>query len=398
MTVTEILTKLVSFPVLGGQSNISIAEWIEDYLTQYDVPYKQVPNDDGTKRSIHCRIGPAVDGGVILSGHMDVVPVEGQSWDTDPFILTDGGDGNLYGRGSCDMKGFIACCLAALPDMVKANLAKPIYFAFSYDEEIGCLAAPALAADINNHYVEKPAYAIIGEPSMMQPVVGQKGMVIYKTTVNGSAGHSSRIKREVSAIFESARLILWLENKMNQLIEAGHIDDRFTPPHTTIHSGIFERSGIAPNVVSDQASFYWDVRVIPKDKSTEIRAEYDAYCSELEVACQERFPEFRIETVEDHSDVPPLDTPEHQAIVPLIKRLSGVDKLDAVSYAAEAGQFAEAGFQAVICGPGDIAQAHRANEFVAEEQLDKAVQFMQMLIAELSTPLHIGADKMSSVK
>ncbi len=384
MTVIDILTKLVSFPVLGGESNISIAKWIEAYLTEHGVAYKNVPNEDGTKRSIHCRIGPAVDGGVILSGHMDVVPVKGQTWVTDPFVLTDGGDGKLYGRGSCDMKGFIACCLAALPDMVRAQLSKPIYFAFSYDEEIGCLAAPDLAADINDYYDEKPAYAIIGEPSMMQPVVGQKGMVIYKTTVNGSAGHSSRIRQEVSAIFESARLILWLENKMNQLIEAGHIDDRFTPPHTTIHSGIFERSGIAPNVISDRATFYWDVRVIPKDKSTEIRSEFEAYCRELELENRKRFPAFTIVTVEDHSDVPALDTPEHYAIVSLIKKLSGEDKLDAVSYAAEAGQFAEAGFQAVICGPGDIAQAHRANEFVAKEQLVKGTEFMNTLIKELS--------------
>ena len=380
MTATEILSKLVSFPVLGGQSNISIAEWIESYLTEHQVSYKNVPNEDGTKRSIHSRIGPAVDGGVILSGHMDVVPVEGQVWDTDPWVLTDGGDGKLYARGSCDMKGFIACCLAAVPDMVKADLTKPIYFAFSYDEEIGCLAAPALAADINAHYEEKPAFAIIGEPSMMLPVVGQKGMVIYKTTVNGSAGHSSRIKQEVSAIFESARMLLWLENKMNELIEAGHIDDRFTPPHTTIHSGIFERSGAAPNIVSDHATFYWDVRVIPQDKGSEIRAQFESYCRELEVEKRKLFPGFKVETVEDHSDVPALDTPEHYDIVPFIKKLSGVEELDAVSYAAEAGQFAEAGFQAVICGPGDIAQAHRANEFVSKEQLERGAKMIYDLI------------------
>ena len=184
MTATQILEKLVSFPVLGGESNIIIAKWIEDYLTQHGVEFRNVPNEEGTKRSIHCRIGPAVDGGIILSGHTDVVPVKGQPWETDPFVLTDKGDGKLYGRGSCDMKGFIACCLAVVPEMVKANLKRPIYFAFSYDEEIGCLAAPALAADINEYYDEKPKFAIIGEPSMMQPIVGQKGIVIYKTSVN----------------------------------------------------------------------------------------------------------------------------------------------------------------------------------------------------------------------
>lgn len=384
MTVAEILSKLVSFPVLGGQSNISIAEWIESYLTEHGVPFKNVPNEEGTKRSIHCRIGPAVDGGVILSGHTDVVPVAGQPWDTDPFVLTDGGDGKLYARGSCDMKGFIACCLAVLPDMVAADLKKPIYFAFSYDEEVGCLAAPALAADINTHYDEKPVYAIIGEPSMMQPIVGQKGICIYKTTVNGSAGHSSGIRTEVSAIHEASRLIMWLENKMNELIDGGQVDDRFHPPHTTIHSGVFERSGIAPNVVSDSATFYWDVRVIPKDSSKEIRQEFEAFCREHEIECQKRWPDFKIVTVEDHSDVPPLDTPEHLDIVPFIKELSGVEKLDTVSYAAEAGQFAEAGFQAVICGPGDIAQAHRANEFIEIDQLNQGVDMIKRLVKRLS--------------
>lgn len=384
MTVTEILTKLVSFPVLGGHSNASIAQWIEDYLTEHKVTFKNVRNDAENKRSIHCRIGPATDGGIVLSGHTDVVPVEGQPWETDPFVLTDGGDGLLYGRGSCDMKGFIACCLAVLPEMLAADLKKPIYFAFSYDEEVGCLSAPALAADIMSHYPETPKYALIGEPSMLQPVTGQKGMVIYETIVNGSAGHSSRIKTEVSAIFESSRLIMWLENKMNELIEAGHIDDRFTPPHTTIHSGIFERSGIAPNIVSDSAKFYWDVRVIPKDVSKEILAEFEQYCASLVEDKKKHFPEFKITTIENHSDVPPLDTPDHLDIVDLIRELSGEQKLDAVSYAAEAGQFAEAGFQSVICGPGDIAQAHRANEFISKEQLQLGVEMIQRLVRKWS--------------
>ncbi len=384
MTATDILAKLVSFPVLGGQSNISIAEWIEAYLTEHDIPFTNVPNEEGTKRSIHCRIGPPLDGGVILSGHTDVVPVEGQTWTTDPFQLIDGNDGKLYARGSCDMKGFLACCLAAVPQMKAAELKKPIYFAFSYDEEIGCLAAPELAEHIKTTYSEKPKYAIIGEPSMMLPMVGQKGIVIYKTTVNGSAGHSSRIRTEVSAISEAARLILWLENKMMGLIEAGQVDERFTPPHTSIHSGVFEHSGIAPNVISDSATFYWDVRVIPKDKAVDILAEFEANCRLVENECRKRFPDFKIETIEFHPNVPALDTPAHLSVVPLIQKLSGVQELSTVAYAAEAGQFSNAGFETVICGPGDIAQAHRANEFISKEQLEKGEQFMLTLIEHLS--------------
>ncbi len=378
----EILAKLVAFPVLGGQSNLSIIRWIGDYLESYGVAYQFVPNEEGSKASLHCRIGPAVDGGVILSGHTDVVPVAGQDWHTDPFVLTEK-EGKLYARGSCDMKGFLACCLAVLPEMVKADLKKPIYFAFSYDEEIGCLAAPELVQAINDFYTEKPQFAIIGEPSLMQPIVGQKGICIFETTVNGSAGHSSRIRQEVSAIHEAARLILWLEAKMDALVAAGHLDDRFSPPHTSIHIGTV-KGGIAPNVISDSCSFHWDVRVIPQDKVGDIRADFEAHCREREAVVRQKFPDFRIQTSEHHPAVPPLDTPEHLSIVALIRRLSGIDKLDTVAYAAEAGQFAEGGFEAVICGPGSIAQAHRADEFIAAEQLEAGVAFVQRLVEELT--------------
>jgi len=169
----SLLADLVAFPVLGGESNLSILEYIKTYLTRHQVPFQLVPNEEGTKASLHARIGPPVDGGIILSGHMDVVPVAGQDWDTDPFVLTEK-EGKLYGRGSCDMKGFLACVLAVVPQMVQADLKKPIYLAFSYDEEVGCIAAPALIRAITAYYDEKPKYAIIGEPSELQPVVGQK--------------------------------------------------------------------------------------------------------------------------------------------------------------------------------------------------------------------------------
>lgn len=383
MQVEEILSKLVSFPVLGGESNLSIIHWIQEYIEDFGVKTVLVPNEEGTKASLHCRIGPAVDGGVILSGHTDVVPVEGQDWSTDPFVLTDKGDGKLYGRGSCDMKGFIACCLAALPDMVKANLKTPIYFAFSYDEEIGCLAAPELAQAINNYYDEKPQFAIIGEPTMMVPTVGQKGICIYTTQVAGSQGHSSRIKQEVSAIHESMRLILWLENKMNGLIEAGSIDDRFTPNHTSIHIGNI-KGGLAPNIIAQECVFNWDVRTIPSETPEEILAEFEAYCREREEELRKVFPGFKIINSNKHPAVPGLDTKEEQPIVALVKELANNETTDAVSYAAEAGQFQEAGFEAMICGPGDIAQAHRADEFIHKEQLEMGVEFMHRLIDKLS--------------
>lgn len=384
MTVEEILAKLVSYPVLGGESNMSIIHWIKEYIESYGVATTLVPNEEGNKASLHCRIGPAVDGGVILSGHTDVVPVEGQEWTTNPFELTDKGDGKLYGRGSCDMKGFLACCLAALPEMVKTELKKPIYFAFSYDEEVGCLAGPELAKAIHTDYKETPKYAIIGEPSLMEPIVGQKGIYILETYVNGSAGHSSRIKQEVSAIHEAMRLILWLENKMNQLIEDNRLDDRFHPPHSSIHIGLVN-GGIAPNVIADKAHFYWDLRTIPMDDTESIVAEFEAFCRQREEELRHIFPGFKIDTIENHPPVPPLDTKADDDVVDLVKRLSGKSKLNTVAYAAEAGQFANEGFQTAICGPGSIAQAHRANEFIAKDELVKGMQMMRHLIHELSS-------------
>lgn len=378
----EILEKLVAFQVLGGQSNLSIITYIKNYLEGEGIEFVAVKNQEGDKELLHCRIGPAVDGGVILSGHTDVVPVKGQDWHTEPFTLTEK-DEKWYSRGSCDMKGFLACFMASVDLFKKSNLKKPIYFAYSYDEEIGCLAGLLTAEAIRDYYTEKPKYAIIGEATMMTPVVGQKGICVLKTTVLGSAGHSSRIKSEVSAIHVAAKLVVWLENKMNELFESGQTDDRFKPNHTSIHVGQFN-GGIAPNVISDKCTFYWDVRIIPKSNLQSILNDFDVYCKELEKELQTKFAGARIITEEDHPPVPPLDTPEHLDIVPFIKKISNCDKLETVAYAAEAGQFALAGFEAVICGPGDIAQAHRANEFIAIDQVKQCLEMMERLAGELS--------------
>ena len=382
--VEAILADLVSFPVIGGYSNLSIIEYIKSYLDDFNVKYHLVPNEEGNKSSLHCRIGPPVDDGVILSGHTDVVPVEGQDWTTEPFTLTEK-DGKLYARGSADMKGFIACCLAAVPDLIKFSLKKPIYFAFSYDEEVGCLAGPALVQAINDDYQEKPKYAIIGEPSMMLPVVGQKGICVFRTTVHGSAGHSSRIKDEVSAIHEAARLVLWLEQKMNDFFTSGQVDNRFNPNHTSIHIGIFN-GGIAHNVIADECSFLWDVRNIPLHRIEDIRQQFDQHVEERLKELRLKFPGVKITTVQPRPIVPALNTPNHLSVVDFIKRMSGNETLDAVSYAAEAGQFALGGFETVICGPGDIAQAHRANEFISKDQLAKGLEMILRIGKTLSKP------------
>lgn len=381
MTATQILKELVAFPVLGGEANLAIAGWIKQYLTDHSVAYQVVPDETGTKEAIHCRIGPATDGGIILSGHMDVVPVVGQPWDTDPFVLTPKGD-LLYGRGSCDMKGYLACCLASVPALLRARLKKPVYFAFSFDEEIGCMAGDLVAQSVRDFYDEQPAGAIIGEPTMMRPMVGQKGIMVYTTTVHGSQGHSSRIKEEVDAVHEAARLVVWLEDKMDALIADGRTDDRFHPNHTSIHVGTI-KGGSAFNIIANECSFDWEFRNIPMDDAQDIIDAFHVYCQERIELRRQVFPGFDITHSAMHPPVPPLDTPEDAPIVDLIKRISGVNETSTVAYAAEAGQFSNAGFPSVICGPGDIAQAHRANEFVAVEQLEQCMRMIGRLAEEL---------------
>jgi len=381
MKVEDILAKLVSFPVLGGDSNLSIIHWIKEYIETFGIATTLVPNKEETKASLHCRIGPALDGGVILSGHTDVVPVEGQAWDTDPFTLVKK-DGKLFARGSADMKGYIACCLASLPTLIKADLKKPIYFAFSYDEEIGCLAAPELIEHIKKTYPENATYAIIGEPSSLEPVIGKKGVCYVQTEVNGSAGHSSGIHKEISAIHESTRLIMWLENKMN-LLALEKQDHRFEPPHSTLHVGQIS-GGVATNIVADYTRFEWDVRVIPKDAIQTIFDDFFTFCKEREEEVRKLFPGFKITNTLLHPPVPALDTKETDPIVALTKKISGNNTWRTVAYAAEAGQFHEAGYQSIICGPGSIEQAHRANEYTTQEQLNECVKMLQKLVVEFS--------------
>ena len=378
----EILKKLISYDVLGGQSNLEIIQYITSILDAHKVDYHFVPNENNTKKSLFCRIGPAVDGGLILSGHTDVVPVEGQEWHSGPFEMIEK-DGKLFGRGSCDMKGFLACCLASIDNMKSRVLTKPIYFAFSYDEEIGCLAGPALAEAIKNTYTERPEFAIIGEPSNMRPVIGQKGICVLETTVKGSAGHSSRIMQEVSAVHVAAKIIIWLETKMEKLSTTGNKNERFSPSHTTLHCGMV-KGGIAPNVIADTCTFYWDIRVIPEDDVFVIIDEFISYTKELESELKLKYSETEINTRINHPPVPPLGTSEDSEIVSLIQKITGNNALSTVSYAAEAGQFANEGFKTVICGPGDIAQAHRANEFIEISQLEACLKMLENLVDTFS--------------
>src|SRR5690625_984828 len=364
-TTEDILRKLVSFANLVGDSYLLIARCINKYLNSFKISHYELTNKEGNKKRNHCRIGPPVDGSFILSGHMDVVPVEGQNWETPPFELTDKGDGNLYGRGACDMKGFLALCLQAIPAMLEADLQIPIYLAFTYDEETGCEGAPPLIDHIQETYSEKPRYALIGEPTMMQPVIGQKGIFVLRTKIKGSAGHSSRVRQEVSAIHEAARAIFWLENKMDDLIREGRIDDRFDPPHSSIHVGTIS-GGIATNVIADHTQFSWDVRVIPVDSALDIREDVRQYSRKREAELKSRYNDFRINTEIVHQPVPALDTPEKSEILNIIQQLTGNQHWSAVSYATEAGQYAIAGYKATTFGPAPSERPHCPNELFSK--------------------------------
>ena len=382
MQVQQLLRDLVAFPILGGDSNLEIIAYLEDYLTSFGVSCHRVPDPTGAAKScLHARIGPAVDGGVILSGHTDVVPVAGQDWTSDPWTLTERG-GKLYGRGACDMKGYLACMLAAVPTLLGADLRRPVYLAFSFDEEIGCVSGRLLADAIRAHYDERPATCIVGEPSMLQPILAHKGITVDRVTVRGSAGHSSRIRTEVSAVHEAARLVLWLDAYMEQLVAQGRVDERFDPPHTSVHVGQLH-GGSAHNIVAEEAWFSVDTRNVPQDDQQEMRAEFAAFAKTRQQELQRRYAGARIEIETMHPTVPALDTGASSAGAQLIAGLTGRTDYGAVSYAAEAGQFSNAGFSTVICGPGDIAQAHRADEYISIEQLEAGVRMLEGLAAEL---------------
>ncbi|PIB38443.1 acetylornithine deacetylase [Maribacter sp. 4G9] len=373
----SILKDLISFSIIGGESNLSIARYITGILKENDIEYYEVRDTAENKMSIHCRIGPEVDGGIILSGHMDVVPIDAQPWTKPGFSLTQIGD-KLYGRGTSDMKGFLACCLAIIPHFKRTVLKKPIYLAFSYDEEVGCLATSELLQSVKSKYKEKPRFAIIGEPTSMQTVNAEKGAAFFKTTVFSSAAHSSEVRKSVSAIEEATYLVQWLLAKMDGFIEQRNFDERFKPPHTTLHIGTI-KGGSSVNIVADKCEFEWDVRNVPSDAVEDILGSFEAFCKKRIDQKQEEFPDFNINTSAQFSIVPGLDTSKNSEIVKLVNSFSGNTSINAVSFASEAGYFSQSGFETVVCGPGSMEQGHRADEYIEVGQLRSCIVFLEKI-------------------
>lgn len=373
----DILATLVAFDTTSRLSNLALVEWVEAYLDDHGVPHRRVPNADGTKSNLLATIGPDAPGGVVLSGHTDVVPVDGQPWTTDPFVLTDKGDGRIYGRGTCDMKGFLALALAATPDLVAANPKKPVHLAFSYDEEIGCLGAPDLIRVIAAE-LPKPALVVVGEPTSMVAVSGHKGISTFIVTVNGHEAHSSLTHMGISAVMESVPLLSALTELAAKLEREADPASPFIPKHATLTIGILN-GGTAGNILARECSFQFDLRCPPGLEPDVILAPFKAQIAELDARLKTRFLEAGA-TMAQRSHTPPL-APERDGVAEAFaRRLAGDNgPTRAVSFAAEAGQFQEAGFSTVICGPGSIDQAHQPNEYVDISQMERGAEFMARL-------------------
>jgi len=385
---TTLLAKLVSFDTTSSESNLALIEFVEHYLADYGVASERVMSPCGSKANLIARVGPDAPGGVMLSGHTDVVPVAGQPWSSDPFTLRDGGDGRLYGRGTCDMKGFIACALAMVPSWVNAPLKQPIYFGFSYDEEIGCVGAPSLIKRFYEHY-STTAHVIVGEPTSMQPVVAQKGATNLRTSVIGQEAHSSQVNQGTSAIHVAARLVTFIEDTMAALVEEGRVDEAFNVPHTSLHVGKI-KGGTAINIMARECQFEWEIRHLPTESFDEVYARFDAYCAQLSAELQAKGKHVEITTEPLNVTVPGLADRANDQVLRLAKdHLPHACCNHAVAYATEAGQFQGQGLQTIILGPGSIAQAHQPDEYIETAQLHECTAFMQRLGQALETP-HSG--------
>ncbi|WP_447555003.1 acetylornithine deacetylase [Vreelandella sp. EE22] len=385
MDAQALLARLVAFDTTSRGSNLALIEFVEGYLDEYGVTSERVMSPCGTKANLIARIGPNAPGGVMLSGHTDVVPVEGQPWSSDPFTLVEGDDGKLYGRGTCDMKGFIACALAMVPEWTKSSLQQPIYFGFSYDEEIGCVGAPDLIKRFYTNY-STTAHVIVGEPTSMQPVVAQKGATNLRTTVTGVEAHSSQVNQGTSAIHVAARLVTFIEDTMAALVDEGRVDEAFNVPHTSLHVGRI-KGGTAINITARECQFEWEIRHLPTETFDEVYTRFDAFCEQLSEELKARGKTVEIATEALNVTVPGLADRDNSAVLRLAKdHLPGECENHAVAYATEAGQFQGQGLQTIILGPGSIAQAHQPDEYIEKSELAACMDFMTRMGRALEAP------------
>lgn len=374
------IARLVGFDTVSRRSNMALIDWVRGYLTGHGVESRLVPSADGSKANLYATIGPAVEGGVVLSAHTDVVPVDSQPWDTDPFTVVER-DGRLYGRGTADMKSFPAVALALLPEMQAAGLKRPVHLALSYDEEIGCIGAPFMIERIVAE-LPRPHAVIVGEPTSMRVVLGHKGCYVLRTVVTGHEVHSSQIDRGVSAVMVAARLIQGIAGMVAENAAAADPASPFDPPFTTLHVGTIQ-GGTATNITARHCEFVWDIRPVAGDDWRLHRQRFEALCDRVREEIRQIAPACDIRT-ELVAGAPGLMPEPDGAAAQLCHALTGRNDTAFVSYGAEAGQFQEAGLSTVMCGPGSIDQAHQPNEYIEIAQVAACERFLRELVRRLA--------------
>jgi len=374
------IERLIGFPTVSRDSNLGLIEWVRDYLHTLGAKTRLTYDATGKKANLFATLGDSKKPGLILSGHTDVVPVDGQNWDTDPFIATERG-GKLYARGAADMKGFIGIALARAPRFIAAlnenRLDAPLHYALSYDEEVGCLGVRGLISDLEENSI-RPAGCVVGEPTSMQPIVAHKGTHRFRCAVHGREAHSSYVTHGVNAIEYAARLVVYIRQIADRLAQIETRDYGFTVPYSTLSTGLIQ-GGIAANVIPKECVFQFDMRTLPSASAEALYQEIRTYAESLATEMRKTDASAGID-LEWKSQTVGLAASETDAIVQWAMRLSNIHHVGKVSYGTEAGLFQQIGVPSVICGPGDIAQAHTPNEFVSLEQLAQCEAFMDRII------------------
>lgn len=375
-TSRDILADLVAFDTTSRNSNLPLIDYVETYLARHSVESRRVLDETGNKSNLWATIGPTDRPGAILSGHTDTVPVNGQDWASDPFVLTARG-GRLYGRGSCDMKGFLACALAAVPDLAARKLTRPVHLAFSYDEEVGCVGVIRLL-DMLRSAAIRPAFCVVGEPTSMKVMIGHKAKRSMRVTVRGRSCHSSLAPQGVNAVNYAALMIVRMREIAVRLVMTGGRDEDYDVPYTTAHTGVVS-GGTALNIVPDHCSLDCEFRVLPQEDPDALVSELRAYADTLVPEMQTIAPEAGI-AIDVYAQFPGLDTDPGSDVVTLAKRFTGSNAHGKVAFGTEGGRFTEIlGVPTTICGPGSIAQAHKPDEYVEQTQLDACDAFIGRL-------------------
>jgi acetylornithine deacetylase len=373
----DILRRLVAFDTTSRNSNLALIDFVEDHLDGLGIASFRVDYEAGRKTNLFATIGPEKAGGIVLSGHTDVVPVDGQNWNSDPFQVTER-NGALYGRGTSDMKGFLAVALASAEAFANMRLNRPIHLAFSCDEEVGCKGVRPLIQHLTQH-LPRPAAVIVGEPTLMKVVNAHKSALAFDTEVIGHEAHSSVAHQGVNAIMVAGELLHELSRLADEYKERAGAASPFDPPYTTVHVGIIQ-GGTAKNIVPARCSFVWETRLLPGDDADEAPQRLRAKADQLLAMMKKVSPDCGI-SIRLNNTVPGLEPQARSPAESLALYLAQENATGAVSYATEAGLFQQAGIPAIICGPGSIEQAHKPNEFIAISELRACEAFMMRLAA-----------------